>query len=473
MRGLPKIKPAVAALLAAASLCALMVAIWWPGVPMYDSVDQYGQALRGAYDDWHPPIMARLWSLFLLVWAGQAPMFVLQALLYWLGLGLIAAALAREGAPRAAAAVLILGALPLFAGWQAAVLKDAQMAGAMLAATGLAFWWRPAGRRPPLPAIVGITLLLIYASLVRANAVFAAAPLGCGLFGWFGVRRLVGRCAILLGLTAAVLLAAPFVNHQLLGAAETGIARSLPIFDLAGIAHRAGPEAAPLLPPETWQAAEARHCYTPFFWDPYGVEDHCQFVQEGLAERAPDAALFRGWAEAAARHPIAYASHRIAHWNATLRWLVPSGRPLAAPPDEGEPNDAGLLSPGPAGAAAAEIGGWLAETPLGWPILWFAAALAALVLARQGQQLAFTLALSAVLLEASFALVSISSDLRYHLWPMLATGIAWALLARAPPPRRALWIAAALICVLALAGLAARIALPPATGGYAAMLDGG
>jgi hypothetical protein len=473
MQGRSMNRPAVAALLAAFLLCAAMLAIWWPGVPMYDSVDQYGQALRGAYDDWHPPIMARLWSLFLLVWTGQGPMFVLQALLYWLGLGLIAAALAREGAPRAAATVLILGALPLFAGWQAAVLKDAQMAGAMLAATGLAFWWRLGGRRPPLPAIIGIALLLAYASLVRANAVFAAAPLGCGLFGWFGVRRLVARAAILLGLALAVLLATPFINHQLLGADETGVARSLPIFDLAGIAHRAGPEAAPLLPPETWQAAEARHCYTPFFWDPYGVEDHCQFVQEGLAERAPDAALFRFWAEAATRHPIAYASHRLAHWNATLRWLVPSGRPLAAPPDEGEPNDAGLVSPGPAGAAAAEVGGWLAETPLGWPILWFAAALAALVLAPPNQPLAFTLALSAVLLEASFALVSISSDLRYHLWPMLATGIAWALIARAPPPRRALFIVMGVILLIGLAGLVTRVTLPPAADSYAGMLDGG
>jgi len=79
-----------------------------------------------------------------------------------------------------------------------------------------------------------------------------------------------------------------------------------------------------------------------------------------------------------------------------------------------------------------------------------------------------------VLLEASFALVSISSDLRYHLWPMLATGVAWALIARAPPPRgRATWLAAGLIFLILLAGLAARVALPPAAGTYAAMLGGG
>ena len=445
------------ALVAAAALCAAMLAIWWPGVAMYDSVDQYGQVLRGAYDDWHPPIMARLWSLLHLGWDGQAPMFVLQVSLYWLGLGLIAAALAREGAWRAAAAVLLLGALPVFAGWMAAVLKDAQMAAAM-----------------PEAASIAIVLLLVYAALVRGNAVFAVAPLACGLFGWFGVQRLVLRGALLLGLTGAILIAAPVVNHRLLGADESGIARTLPIYDLAGIAHYAGPEAAPVLPAETWAAMEARRCYTPFFWDPLGVEDHCQFVQQGFEEQAPDAALFRSWAESAARHPLAYAGHRLAHWNATLRWLVPRGRPMAAPPSESEPNDIGLASPGPAGAAAAEIGGWLAETPLGWPVLWLAAALAALALAGPGEKLAATLALSALLLEASFALVSISSDLRYHLWPIFATGIAWALILRAPPGNgRALGIVAGLILLHCLAGLAARLALPPAAGTYAAMLSGG
>src|SRR3954452_18115298 len=182
--------PALAFAAAVAAWAAMLV-IWWPGAAMYDSVDQYGQALRGAYDDWHPPIMARLWSLFLLAWPGQAPMFVLQAALYWLGLGLVAAALARERAPRAAAAMLALGALPLFAGWQAAVLKDAQMTGAMLAATGIACWWRLAGRRLPVAAGAVVALLLLYAALVRTNAVFAVAPLACGLFGWFGLTRKV------------------------------------------------------------------------------------------------------------------------------------------------------------------------------------------------------------------------------------------------------------------------------------------
>ena len=84
---------------------------------------------------------------------------------------------------------------------------------------------------------------------------------------------------------------------------DTGIARSLPVFDLAGIAHFAGPEAVPLLPPETWRAMEARRCYQPFFWDPLADPDHCQFVQEGFEDAAEGPDLFRLWAETALRHP--------------------------------------------------------------------------------------------------------------------------------------------------------------------------
>jgi len=42
----------------------LSLLLFWPGVALFDSVYQYRQALSGTYDDWHPPIMARLWSLF-------------------------------------------------------------------------------------------------------------------------------------------------------------------------------------------------------------------------------------------------------------------------------------------------------------------------------------------------------------------------------------------------------------------------
>ncbi len=222
----------------AALLCLAALVLWWPGVVEYDSVEQYKQALSGAYLDWHPPAMARLWAVLHPLAPGAAPMLVVQLILYWLGLGLLATALARSGSVRAGVAVLAIGALPLFAAWQAAVLKDTQMLGAILAAIGLVGWWRLAEKRMPIPAIVAAILLLVYAALVRANAVFAVVPLAAMLAPW-PVRPWQRGLAIAAGILLVV-VAMPPINHGLLGAGETKVSRTLPIFDLAGIAHFSG-----------------------------------------------------------------------------------------------------------------------------------------------------------------------------------------------------------------------------------------
>ncbi len=416
-----------------------MLAYFWPGVAMFDTVNQYAQLRSGSYDDWHPPAMARLWALFHAAgWHGQAPMFMLQTLFCWAGLGLFAAALARQGGRIAAGAVLLLGIWPPIAGWQVAVLKDAQMAGALLAATGLAAWWRLRDRPLPRGATLLIGLLLLYATLVRINAVFATVPLAFGLLGAGTWRRPVRRGVMMLAAMIAVLAVLPLVNHGLLRAGASEVGRALPTYDLAGIAHHAGAEAVPVLPAPVWQAAEAERCIRPMLWDPLG--DRCDFVAEGLAITAPGRKLTEAWLVTIARHPVAYAEHRLAHWNATMRWLVPWRYPLAEPQSDSEPNTLGIASPSPRIAPFQRLAGTLAESPLGAPILWLVAALAVLALAwrrdDQRSRLAVTLALSAVLTELAFLVISVAADYRYHLWAMLATGLAVALMAGTSLPRR-------------------------------------
>ena len=46
-----------------ALLIAGVAALFWPGVPMYDTVSQYEQVVSGDVTDWHPPVMVRLWQL--------------------------------------------------------------------------------------------------------------------------------------------------------------------------------------------------------------------------------------------------------------------------------------------------------------------------------------------------------------------------------------------------------------------------
>ncbi|AQR75667.1 hypothetical protein BXU08_04145 [Sphingomonas sp. LM7] len=469
-----RLSPPARSGLASALLCAGVLLFFWPGVAHYDSVAQYQQVVSGAYYDWHPPAMARLWSLFhALGWTGQGPMFLLQTLLCWTGLGLLAAALARSGARVAALAVLALGLWPPLLGWQAVVVKDGQMAATLLAATGLVAWQRLRGRPLGAPGTAAVILLLGYAILVRSNAVFAVTPLAVGLLAPWRWRDWPSRILLIVAATLAVLALSPAINHGLLDAEESGVEATQPIFDIAGIAHRAGPQAVPLLRPETWHRLEAQRCHSSILWDIFSIGKRCDFLQHDLTGR-PRQELFSAWTGAIIAHPGAYLSHRAAHWNATMRWFVPWHFPQAVPQAQSLPNTFGLGSPRRQVVLYDRFAGWLANSPLGAPILALAVALAVLALAQPAQSaahgLAVPLALSATAMELSFLVVSISIDWRYHLWSMLAAGLSAILLLTEPLPRRPARIALAMLALVVLIALGARLALPQIGDDYSALI---
>ena len=453
--------------LAALALFLATLAIRWPGVAMYDSVSQYEQALSGSYGDWHPPIMARTWALLGLIWPGTAPFFVVQSGLWWGGLGLIANALARRGRTIAAAAVLAIGALPLFLGWTTVILKDAQMAACLIAAAGIVAHFRLLDRAMPWPGAAAVAILVGYATLVRGNAVFASVPLALALADWGGAGRWWTRGALLLGgIGLAIALSGP-INHRLLGALPSGVERTLPLYDLAGIAHHGGLPTIAGLPVPAWREAERRGCYTPFYWNPYGEPAQCEFVGEALAFDRHGGSIGRDWAGAIVRHPFAYANHRAAHVNANLRFWVNADESDALPPLGSEPNTLGLGSPpGQAARWLDQAAAWQLATPLGWPCVWLAVALGLLWAGRPfGVQarIGCALALSSACMGASFAIVSIASDLRYHLWSMVAAALALVLLVDtgAIDRRRGRQAMAGVALVAAIAGIARLGAAAP------------
>lgn len=451
----------VAGLLLLASILAA-----WPGVAMYDTVRQYSQVLAGSFDDWHPPVMARLWSLLRALGDGTGPLFALQVTAYWLGLGTLAQALGKGRA----AAVLAIGACPVFLGWQAVVLKDGQLVGALACAFGLVASFRLRGRPVPWPALAVAALCLAYATLLRANAAFSTVPLAVLLLMPAG-RRFARPAAILLGIASAI-LASQFINRHLLDARDSGVSRVEAIYDLAGIAVRTGEPIGGMDP----VALRERHCVKPLFWDPMQGRADCQAALAGI-DRLPAGQLYLMLAGAAARHPVGYAAHRLAHLNATWRWLVPQHWPLAAPPAYSEPNALGLATnPGPAFLRWQRFAGGLADTPLGWPVFWIGLGLCGLVRwehapAGPRRDLALALLASALGQEASFAILSISSDLRYHLWPMLAVALAWALLwARWRWDRRTV-LGLTMLSLVLLQGLSARLTLPEGPVAYKDLLN--
>lgn len=449
----------VAALLGAAAL-----ALFWPGYLAYDSVAQYHQALSGAYDDWHPPVMARLWSLFGGI--GPGPLLALQMIGYWLGFGSLATALTVRGRPGAAGAALFVALWPPLLGWQAVVLKDAQMLGALFGAVGLLAWFRLRDRPVPRAVWTCASLLLAYAVLVRANAVFAVVPLAVMLTQW--PRRWLARLVTALGGIALVIAVSGPINHRLMAAAASGVERTQAIYDLVGIGVRTDDPRVGLSP-TTLAALRAKRCSRPFFWDPLGEPTRCAAEVADL-QQWPAGRLYLLLAGAALRHPLAYAGHRLGHLNSTERWLVPWHWLGAAPPQMSEPNTLGVGEPGHAAHVWQGIAGWLVETPLGWPILWLVLGLGGLWVTRRADdepaRLARALFVSAVSLECSFAAISIASDLRYHVWTMAAVAIGWILFGTLSR-NRLLWAAVAVVIV---GGCAARIALPEAPQTYRGML---
>lgn len=444
-------------------LFGLSMVVFAPGYIEYDSVGQYAQVLSGHYDDWHPPIMARLWSLF---WGhGAVPMLALQLGGWWLGLGALAAGIV-DRRPRAALLVLAVGLVPPWLGWQVAILKDGQMTGAALAAVGTVGWWRLRGRRVPPAAWVAAGSLLAYAALVRANAIFAIAP----LVALFVAQRWPGRIAITIGLTLMTLALSPIVNHRLLAAKDSGVARTQALYDLAGIAARVPYDPNLGLSRTEVTEIQAKHCVTPFFWDPLGEPSRCG-TRLRRFETTPPGAIYARLAPAIRAHPIAYAEQRLAHVNSTWRLWVAPRWPNAAPPQSSEPNDYGLGQPGRVALAWQRMADPWVDVPLMWPIVWLVLAVGGLAVTR-GNGLAGALFGSAVGLEASFLVVSVASDFRYHLWPVVACALGLILSKPWHGDRRIVRATGVVLLLVLIAGGVARLTLPMPPQSYEAMLGG-
>ena len=409
----------------AAGAC-LTAAAYWPGFMTWDAIRQYDQALNGDFDDWHPPMMEWLWRRFLAVSLGPAPMLVTQLALEWLGFALLGMWALRARRPRLAGGLVACGFLPFALALSGEVLKDCLMAGALLAATGL-LAWQEQGRRRAVLTVTGVALL-VFAATLRFNAFLATVPLCVALLpaAWVRTR---GRLFLATLAAFALMVAALPVANRLIGAQSSDVSLSLVIFDLGGITRYSGEDAFPKLAVADPVAANAT-CYNPERWDPYSwwVDPVCPINFTGVqaAFRATHTSPYVFWLRAILLHPLAYAEHRLVHFNGAVRLFarVPSERGVQL---ESPPNDWGYrLHPGALVVALDAAAVWTGGTPLGWPAVWIAGALGLLVLAPAlpTRRLVLPLACSAVLYGLGYGVFGVASELRYHLWTILAAALA-------------------------------------------------
>jgi hypothetical protein len=161
---------------------------------------------------------------------------------------------------------------------------------------------------------------------------------------------------------------------------------------------------------------------------------------------------------------VAYAVHRLDHFNIATRFLVHRESELAGQLQDA-PNPWGFKIARTSVTHAIDgVTAILSPTPLEWPIVFIALAIGALVAAPglPSARLIIPFAASSAIYGLGYLLVSVASEIRYHLWTMLAAALATALVAGdlatgAAVPRARLASAYAPVVVVTLLALVWRL----------------
>lgn len=460
----------LAALVIIAAGFALVLLAYWPGVMIDDARWQYQQAVDNAFEDWHPPIMAWVWrQLMLLVAPGPGPMLILQLLFYWAGFALLAGWAWRRGRPRLALALACCGWIPAPLALSGSVIKDVWMAGCLVCAVGLILWRDAAARRLTRTALtVAVALTLLLAAALRLNAIFACLPLALAAAPRAFTRTWPRWIATAILACLPLLAIGPAINAAV-QADNSDVQLSLIIFDLGGITEHSGVSVFPDMNVKDAVAVNHR-CYDPSEWDSYSdwAQRPCPLGFDRMQPMVDDEDFDPRavWFHAIVAHPLAYAAHRLAHFNLETWFVVPRGPSFTAGTQSVDnpwgfrvPRNA-LLSTIHAVANAA------AGTPLGWPFFWISLALAAWTVAHATRMDAAVqaVAASAFLYGAGFAAVGVATGIRYYVWTISGAAIATVLVAaritmgEARPRRSVTALASAIVLVPLAIGITARLA---------------
>lgn len=409
-------------ILAAMVLCAGCLYATFPGTLSYDSVAQWEQALSGRYTDWHPPIMAWMWSHLAPATLGPRGLFVLQMVLYWLVFLALAFVLDR-------ARWLVLGAalLPVTINFSFVLWKDVWMAIALGFCAASAIMALRVERRWPW-LLLG-WLALAAGLLYRANALFAAVPLAWLLL--LAMRQRGWVAALLAApLSVLLLLGAQALITQLTQPAKTYPSQFIMVDDLFWLSDQHNLLPAYIGADPAQLALGQQRCRDTALYLCPGLK----FSKWITHDKGEYNQLRRAWREKIMSDPRAYAARRWQTFALLLR--SPSQPPYEILQiDVYQPNPEALrFVPNALGRSliayvrltATVLPG--AFKPYIWLLLGIAAMLLALSRRRQlGAEVVIPLALSGSALAyiLGYALASQAADFRYIYWSIWAIVLAF------------------------------------------------
>ncbi|MEO6338818.1 MAG: hypothetical protein ABIO39_02165 [Caulobacteraceae bacterium] len=409
-----------------------------PGQLSFDSVVQLHDGRTGAYNSWHPPIMAWLLGLGDAVLPGTAVFVTLNAGLLFASLGMVVAARRRVGwlAPLVAAAMAVS---PLVLIYQGIVWKDVLFANTAVAGfLALSQAGQVARPRWRIALVVWAFGLFGVASLIRQNGLLVllagAAALGCTL-GFGGRARLkwaVGLAVAAFGVTLALafITEAALMTRRIDALGPVAQLRALQGYDIIGaVSHDPGIDLSQLGSPaleRRWRDAAAK-VYTPERMDPL-----YDALEIGKVSAVPNAAVARQWRAVATGHSQAFLRHRweVFRWTfftPVLTQCLPVWAGVDGPANLLEDLDL-VEQQRPQDEALEAYATRFYGTPVFSHVFYAVLAIAALLLLARIRRagdgpIAFML-LSAIGFAASFALISLACDYRYLYFLDLAAMVA-------------------------------------------------
>lgn len=288
---------------------------YFPGFMSPDSLDQFGQALRGEYDDWHPPVMAYVWRLINKIEEGPELMLAMQLIMLWLSCYLFCVSL-RSSIWRAMVFLLFFSApfIHNFAGW---IIKDMIMAFSWLLAIAILFNHiknneEYDGDTRSRWVAIPVGLLLLYGCWLRYNAIVALLPLSVAVV-WIFWPTKTRKTKILYSIAfiLVVYLGQPIFNKHFLKAHVNYTESQIYFHDLAAIFVKTGDDVFPpyLYKNPQFDTAYIRSHYNPLdvtalLWNP-DQKTLLYYDKETVSS------MKNAWFKLLKEYPMMYIKHRL------------------------------------------------------------------------------------------------------------------------------------------------------------------
>ncbi|WP_170298756.1 hypothetical protein [Massilia eburnea] len=299
----------------------IVVSGWafFPGWMSNDSLIQYREARAGAFNSWHPILMAWWWRQLDHLYQGPAPFLFQNLIMYWCGIGLLTKAIGRN-AGRLAYIVPIFGLWPALFFVLGEIWKDVAFACSMFMAWAIvinAYCWQ---RKTSTLEKGILVILLVFAAGVKTNGIVAIPFL---IFFWLNNDG-VGRGIRLVALTFTIFSASVLVPFTMTRSLEVKLDNPLQytqVYDLLAISVKTRQNLLPRYINERINLSqdELEKTYV------VGQNDRLfyGYTKDLVGLRAPSldeaTKLQDSWLKAIKDHPVSYLTHRWDNFLSLLR----------------------------------------------------------------------------------------------------------------------------------------------------------